>query len=168
MLKRTKNKIYKMVDDLCRDYLNAHEQKLHPTLVFKTCETCGCLIDPKKAVEGICFVKSIKKQQLSPVYPQSQWVEDKEIYTPYYCLIHAPIKTPIKAYEDKKSECNCKIKPIEELYYELIIEVLNKYPGESRHETALRYIREKENISRFGGNCATKSTHHETGREEDV
>lgn len=30
-------------------------------------------------------------------------------------------------------------------YYELILAVGNKHPGESRHETALRYIRQSEN-----------------------
>ena len=31
-----------------------------------------------------------------------------------------------------------------EEYYELIFAVQTKYPGETRHETALRYIREAE------------------------
>lgn len=31
-----------------------------------------------------------------------------------------------------------------ELYHELIMEVAKKYPGETRHETARRYIRERE------------------------
>lgn len=30
-------------------------------------------------------------------------------------------------------------------YYELILTVEKKYPGETRHETALRYIQEREN-----------------------
>lgn len=33
---------------------------------------------------------------------------------------------------------------IEAKYYELIMAVDSKWPGESRHETALRYIRERE------------------------
>ena len=41
-------------------------------------------------------------------------------------------------------------KRISDLYYELIFAVGNKYPGESRHETALRYIQEAETpISRY-------------------
>ena len=32
----------------------------------------------------------------------------------------------------------------EALYHDLIMEVANKYPGESRHLTAKRYIRERE------------------------
>lgn len=36
------------------------------------------------------------------------------------------------------------IVPILQNYYELIYAVENKYPGETRHETALRYILEAE------------------------
>ena len=32
-----------------------------------------------------------------------------------------------------------------EEYYELILSVEKKHPGETRHETALRYIQEREN-----------------------
>jgi len=32
-------------------------------------------------------------------------------------------------------------------YNELLMEVASKFPGESRHETARRYIREAENVS---------------------
>jgi len=35
-------------------------------------------------------------------------------------------------------------------YDELIYAVGNKYPGESRHETALRYIQERENSTSEG------------------
>ena len=34
------------------------------------------------------------------------------------------------------------------LYHELIMEVASKYPNETRHETALRYIREAEHKTR--------------------
>ena len=37
------------------------------------------------------------------------------------------------------------IERLDTKYHELIMEVQNKYPDESRHETALRYIREREN-----------------------
>lgn len=54
----------------------------------------------------------------------------------------------------RKQPCECKHwvpdnkeqKPsIGELYNELIYAVGKKYPGETRHQTALRYIREAEN-----------------------
>lgn len=39
-----------------------------------------------------------------------------------------------------------KINNVEMLYDQLLMAVGNKYPGESRHETALRYIQQAENI----------------------
>ena len=45
-------------------------------------------------------------------------------------------------------------KPAKEAYYELIMAVGKKYPGETRHETALRYIREAENRSELSGEAA--------------
>ena len=169
MLKRTEEKIQGWIRDFYKDFISAHESRYyHNKQYYRTCETCGCLIDSKKAVKGVSFVKSTEELQVVIGYPS--WIKiEEEIYTPYYCLIHAPIINEKVAPKDKKSEYNHKFeKATQELYHELIMEVLNKVPGESRHETALRYIRERENISRFGGNCATKSTHHETGREEDV
>ena len=35
---------------------------------------------------------------------------------------------------------------VKALYYELIMEVATKFPNESRHETARRYIHERENM----------------------
>ena len=37
-----------------------------------------------------------------------------------------------------------RVTEIEHDYYELILAVARKFPGESRHETALRYIKEME------------------------
>lgn len=45
---------------------------------------------------------------------------------------------------------------LDELYEELIYAVCNKYPGETRHETALRYIRSVE--TRIGEGMANTST----------
>ena len=38
----------------------------------------------------------------------------------------------------------CEWRDVKEKYYELIMAVATKYPGESRHETALRYIKVAE------------------------
>lgn len=46
----------------------------------------------------------------------------------------------IKAKEEKMD----KLEILEKKYYELIMEVGNKYEGETRHQTALRYIRQAE------------------------
>lgn len=44
---------------------------------------------------------------------------------------------------------------LEEKYYELLLQVGNKYPGESRHETALRYLRQAE--TSVGDECSVGS-----------
>jgi len=41
-------------------------------------------------------------------------------------------------------------KELKQKYNELIMEVSKKYPNESRHETALRYIRRMEESSTCG------------------
>lgn len=48
---------------------------------------------------------------------------------------------------------------IEEKYYELLYAVGNKYPNESRHETALRYIKEAE-ISTDESSKEAKNEHN--------
>ena len=49
---------------------------------------------------------------------------------------------------DKRSSNSKETTPIDSritsLYNELIMEVTQKFPGETRHETALKYIRERE------------------------
>jgi hypothetical protein len=41
-------------------------------------------------------------------------------------------------------------RPTDELYKELLFAVARAYPGETRHETALRYIREREDRTNIG------------------
>jgi hypothetical protein len=43
-----------------------------------------------------------------------------------------------------------------EKYNELLFAVERAYPGESRHETALRYIREKETVEACGPKAPLK------------
>ena len=54
------------------------------------------------------------------------------------------------------AEENMKLK---EQYHELLFAVAQKFPNESRHETALRYIRERETI---GDNTAQEANAHAT------
>ena len=42
---------------------------------------------------------------------------------------------------------------VSELYHELLYAVARKFPGESRHETALRYIRDTEERVSRSGSC---------------
>jgi len=45
---------------------------------------------------------------------------------------------------------------LEKKYYELIYAVATKHPNESRHETALRYIREREEHAGSGSQVEAK------------
>jgi hypothetical protein len=51
------------------------------------------------------------------------------------------------------SEANERVKELEDKYNELIFAVHTKYQEESRHETALRYIKEKECHGSLLGIC---------------
>jgi hypothetical protein len=46
-----------------------------------------------------------------------------------------------------------KVKRLRILYNELLYAVAGKYAGETRHETALRYIREREERAGEAGSC---------------
>ena len=50
--------------------------------------------------------------------------------------------------DTNSSSCSGSVK---DLYYELLYAVGKKYPGESRHETALRYIQSAEAGSNIPG-----------------
>lgn len=53
-----------------------------------TCETCGCFVNPEMAIEGKSIIKTVKKSMSSCFqYPE---YEEKYIFTPYFCKIHAP------------------------------------------------------------------------------
>ena len=47
---------------------------------------------------------------------------------------------------------------IEEKYNKLLMEVVSKVPGETRHETAQRYIRERETLPSSQGSQGLKET----------
>jgi len=64
----------------------------------------------------------------------------------------------------KNYQENRKLRFIEQ-YHELIMAVESKYPNESRHETALRYIRERENKS-FTGSEIVKKSNSSVGKEK--
>ena len=53
-------------------------------------------------------------------------------------------------YGDVAKELNRKAF-LEEMYSQLIMEVSKKYPNESRHQTALRYIKQMEEPSDCAG-----------------
>lgn len=47
-------------------------------------------------------------------------------------------------------------KELKEKYYELLFQVADKYPGETRHETALRYLREAKTSGPAGSKQSLK------------
>lgn len=49
--------------------------------------------------------------------------------------------------QDLLDEVKTQIRELRNKYSELIMEVSKKYPGESRHETALKYIKQAESLS---------------------
>lgn len=61
-----------------------------------------------------------------------------------------PVKTMVVLYQDyaalraQLEAMAAEITRLRESYHQLIYAVGSKYPGESRYETALRYIRERE------------------------
>lgn len=50
------------------------------------------------------------------------------------------------------------LRDVLELYHELLYAVARKFPGESRHETALRYIRDTEERVCEAGSCKQNSS----------
>ncbi len=59
-----------------------------------------------------------------------------------------------------------ELETIRENYYELIMAVENKYPGETRHQTALRLIKEVQQPSQ-PANAADAEYYYEKGYLEE-
>jgi hypothetical protein len=80
-------------------------------------------------------------------------LEEQEIYD---------LKVRVGKLEDAVNKSNfsaglcAEPNDYKEKYFELIMGVANKFPDETRHETALRYIKERERGS--GTACSEKST----------
>jgi len=68
----------------------------------------------------------------------------------------------IAARDLKIDELTDEIEQTTKLYNELLFAVAQKWPGETRHNTALRYIQERENASSLCGQEA------ETTRDSDT
>jgi len=131
MLKKTKEEIIELVRNMILNSFSAHRATEHKDPTYKICEVCGCLIDSARAVEGESIIKCGDSYR-------------KEIYTPYYCQVHAPGKLA-KETERYQTELNSlynKLVKIEQKYNELIGAIPDKCAGENRHERALRYIKQ--------------------------
>lgn len=55
------------------------------------------------------------------------------------------LKKELQWLKDELKQAREDKERVEEKYYELIYQVAKKHPNESRHETALRYIKQAEN-----------------------
>jgi hypothetical protein len=57
--------------------------------------------------------------------------------------------------QDLLDEVGAQIKELQAKYYELLYGVARKFPNETRHETALRYIRNAETHGNEPAKCDT-------------
>ena len=57
--------------------------------------------------------------------------------------------------QDLLDEVGAQIKELQAKYYELLYGVMSKFPNETRHETALRYIRNAETHDNGPAKCET-------------
>jgi hypothetical protein len=124
-------------------------------------------------------------QPLSGRLPEGDWVEDAVIerrgligmnesghanFADADFIAHARTDIPfllaqLETTASALSEQDEALTALKALYHELLYQVGNKYPGESRHETALRYIRQAEQ-PRGGPVSATKADAGATPTEE--
>ena len=72
----------------------------------------------------------------------AEWTDD------YYCSGYVP--------EEFARQLERELAEAKRNYMELIMSVGNKYPNETRHETAKRYIQERENTPIHGPYSAIK------------
>lgn len=63
---------------------------------------------------------------------------------------------------ERTSPPPCSASDVSAKYNELLYAVARKFPGESRHETALRYIRQAEEV--HAGPCMQNNTHQRMAR----
>lgn len=71
------------------------------------------------------------------------------------------LRRPVEHICNACTSCVVNSKHTRAMYNELLYAVSHKYPGESRHETALRYIRQAERGGDESGakqNCVVQGT----------
>jgi len=66
----------------------------------------------------------------------------------------------IQAIGEEGKNLERQLAEVSERYNELLYAVAQKFPGESRHETALRYIREAERHDGEAGSCKQNAEGH--------
>jgi predicted nucleic acid-binding Zn-ribbon protein len=111
------------------------------------CSDCGYDEPQSKEVEIVEEIKSIFSDAMG-----SEPVEYDSRLDNWLDVLVKQIKS------DTESRVRREMVEIENKYQELIMAVGNKYPGETRHQTALRYIKNAE----VGENRPSKSLLKET------
>ncbi len=64
-----------------------------------------------------------------------------------------------ESLERDLTQAKAELAAVRAEYSELLYAVVKKWPGESRHQTALRYINECESRPSNGPNCAAREQH---------
>lgn len=111
-------------------------------MTSKHSEGCCEMCRGEDLVEGGCLAP-----KFCPCHtPTKSWEEQwKEIKSSYYPIPAIPRGAMLEVVESFIRETIAKEREeASEKYHELILAVGNKHPNETRHETALRYIRQAE------------------------
>jgi hypothetical protein len=96
--------------------------------------------------EPVAFMASVAKDFLNDCTQSKKLAEEwRQAGLCVIPLYEAPPDAiPREIHDRMIGEARAQADPFADKYHELIMEVASKYPGESRHETALRYIRQAE------------------------
>lgn len=137
-----------------------------PELATTLAGTCTrCHANPYR--DGACFASDCSQENRHTAPPTSgdddvrvqnfysqamrQLVEEGSRAT--QTTIRARAEQMHKAFLATPAQAGAEL-PAQAKYDELIYAVASKFPGETRHQTALRYIREREQPSNYGASCA--------------
>lgn len=119
------------------------------------CTTCGSPITPFETVDNsrnpTHWPGCEKCHKFNYGVPQEVYKKAAAIKNDFYnvsiedmCSIAWTLLPDAQAIEEERDRLEAENKRLREQYNSLIFEVSYKFPGESRHDTAKRYIRERE------------------------
>lgn len=124
-------------DILHRDFNQLEKMLIGLTFAIKECGLCGWYVECPKCGSNSCGGGRGWVDKDGKALPWNTKQEDRQ-----------PCDICDFAYGVQKGLemiTNPPENDYEKLYHELIYQVESKHPNESRHETALRYIKEREN-----------------------
>ena len=79
------------------------EERINQLSKYKTCETCGCLINPNYAIVGKSEIRGETYKTISGK-PSKIKTGYEYIYAPYYCKKCVPVKRTRKKTEKKGND----------------------------------------------------------------